>query len=198
MLAYLGYLSDVRRAYLLGLGGQGDASLVVVDQRGQPLFVHDGTRPAADFLSPDNGFSLADPAKQKVFDKVVKIAVRGMRSAPILAETSPGLVSLLHAKPIRDQQVSVLFNLARAIVFVRECRVWSNRVSESLREAFGLTEKESRVAILSGQGKNPREIASEMGISYETVRSHLKSIFAKMGVKRQAEVAFLVARMESD
>ena len=53
---------------------------------------------------------------------------------------------------------------------------------------YGLSRAESRVAVLLGQGQRLEQIAEALGLTYETVRKHLKQIFIKTGTDRQAEL----------
>ena len=57
---------------------------------------------------------------------------------------------------------------------------------------FSLTRSEARVAEGIIQGKSVKQLASELGLSTATVRSYLKSVFAKTGVHRQAELVSLL------
>ena len=77
---------------------------------------------------------------------------------------------------------------AHAVVLVSDCekRNGTNRVNLSV--AFGLTPAECRVAILLGDGLAPRNIAETIGVTENTVRSQVKSIYSKIGVRRQAEL----------
>ncbi|MCR8723599.1 helix-turn-helix transcriptional regulator [Frigidibacter sp. ROC022] len=62
-----------------------------------------------------------------------------------------------------------------------------------LRDRFGLTPAESRVALelLRGDGRNA--VAQRLGISPATVRSHMMHLFEKTGMTRQAELVRLLA-----
>jgi DNA-binding CsgD family transcriptional regulator len=53
---------------------------------------------------------------------------------------------------------------------------------------YGLSRAEARVAALLARGMRLEEIGEQLGIAYETVRKHLKQIFTKTGVSRQAEL----------
>lgn len=198
VMMYLRQLEETRLAYMAGLLGQNDASLTVVDAHGRPLFAHASVVGAQASMAESLGLRFGDGRKARMFERSLALASRGMRSPPIISEQTDGQITLVHVKPIRDRRISVLFNLARAVVFVREYRTQDKHIVMSLREVFGLTQQESRVAVLSGSGMNAREIAHEMGISYETVRSHLKAVFAKMGVNRQAEVSLIIARIDGE
>ncbi len=61
-----------------------------------------------------------------------------------------------------------------------------------LMRLYGLTASESRVAgeILRGSGID--EAATRLGLKRETVRTHLKHIFAKVGTTRQADLVRLL------
>jgi DNA-binding CsgD family transcriptional regulator len=48
------------------------------------------------------------------------------------------------------------------------------------------------VALLLGDGHAPRKIANMVGVADSTVRSQIKSIFSKTGVKRQGELIRLL------
>jgi DNA-binding CsgD family transcriptional regulator len=53
---------------------------------------------------------------------------------------------------------------------------------------YGLSRAEARVAALLGQGMRLEEVGQALGLTYETVRKHLKQIFAKTATDRQAEL----------
>lgn len=57
-----------------------------------------------------------------------------------------------------------------------------------LRDFFGLTAAESRALHGLVNGMTPAEIAAEAGLSPETIRAQIKSIFEKLDVHRQAEL----------
>lgn len=54
--------------------------------------------------------------------------------------------------------------------------------------ANGLTAAENKVALLVKQAKRNKEIADTLGIGEGTVRTHLRSIFAKLNIKSRAEL----------
>jgi DNA-binding CsgD family transcriptional regulator len=56
-----------------------------------------------------------------------------------------------------------------------------------------LSEAEARLAARLASGEALEMVAEQFGIAKETGRSQLKSIFAKTGVHRQAELVALLA-----
>jgi DNA-binding CsgD family transcriptional regulator len=67
-----------------------------------------------------------------------------------------------------------------------------------LKNRFGLTPAEVRLVLRLVSGDSLRSAAKALGIKYETVRTHLKSIFQKTGTRRQAELVIVVIRALSD
>ncbi len=62
-----------------------------------------------------------------------------------------------------------------------------------LRRLFGLTPAEARICEQLVQGRSVQQLAIDLDIEVDTVRTHLKKIFAKLGVNRQAELIAKVA-----
>ena len=63
-----------------------------------------------------------------------------------------------------------------------------------IRELFGLTRTEGVIVTMLLAGLTPKEIAFKQDSSLATVRTHIKSIFAKAGVRRQAELMTAILR----
>jgi DNA-binding CsgD family transcriptional regulator/PAS domain-containing protein len=63
---------------------------------------------------------------------------------------------------------------------------------EALSALTGLTSQESRIALMIAGGVSPKDGAAQLGISLNTVRSHINHIFQKTGVSDQQAVAKLV------
>ena len=64
-----------------------------------------------------------------------------------------------------------------------------------LTEMFKLTSTEARIALEMMEGLSSQDVASKLAISLNTVRNHVKSIFAKTEVGRQAELVALLMRI---
>lgn len=57
---------------------------------------------------------------------------------------------------------------------------------------YGLTAAEARLTTFLARGRRLDEAAEDLGITYETARTHLKRIFNKTGAERQTELVRLV------
>jgi DNA-binding CsgD family transcriptional regulator len=61
-----------------------------------------------------------------------------------------------------------------------------------LRELFGLTEAESRVAEAYLRVDTVKDVAQQLGVSANTVKTHLASVYLKTGCTRQAQLVRLL------
>lgn len=64
-----------------------------------------------------------------------------------------------------------------------------------LRSLFGLSQTEAAVASALGRGDSQEEIAQARHRSLETVRVQVRSIYRKLGVRRQAELVALLGQL---
>ena len=102
----------------------------------------------------------------------------------------PGLA--IHVKPVATREVDYRARRVAALVLVVD-PMNRRTVDPNLVQAMlGLTPTESQIASMLAAGRTPRQIAQITHREYGTVRTHLKSIFLKLGVSRQLEVAQLV------
>ena len=60
---------------------------------------------------------------------------------------------------------------------------------ERIASETRLTEREKEIAMAAALGKTDMEVAGALGISVTTVRTHLKHIFAKLGVSNRTQLA---------
>lgn len=64
----------------------------------------------------------------------------------------------------------------------------------ALKALYGMTEAEARLTFGLLQGARLEDYAERAGISMNTARTHLKSIFAKTETTRQAELVRLLSQ----
>jgi DNA-binding CsgD family transcriptional regulator len=77
-------------------------------------------------------------------------------------------------------------------VFIHDTSAAPRIQAVALAEAYGLTPRESQVAVLLGEGAGPASIAHSLQLGLGTVRNHLKSIFLKTGSRTQLALSAIV------
>ena len=68
-------------------------------------------------------------------------------------------------------------------------------LGQELRARYGLTESEASVTLALLNSGTLAHVADSLGISYETVRSHLRSAFIKTGTNKQKQLVALVLNL---
>jgi len=89
--------------------------------------------------------------------------------------------------PFRPRDGAIFSTVPVAMLFVSDPEL-STPGADILQSLFGLTSTEAAVANALAAGRSIAQIAQIFRISQNTVRSHIKSIFAKTGTCRQAEL----------
>lgn len=111
-------------------------------------------------------------------------------SIPIAARgEAPAMV--VHVVPIR-RRARDIFASAASIVLMTPVCARELPAASVIQGLFDLTAAETRVAQMIAQGETVDRIATHGQVSQETVRSHLKSVYSKTGVSRQASLAILL------
>lgn len=121
---------------------------------------------------------------------------RALQSA--LAERNGGALAAIRPSGQRDYIVVVAPTGSegepvagarpRKIVFITDLTVRPPARDDLLRQIWGLTAAEARVAMALLDGISPREIAERAAVSEATVRTQMRAVFDKTGTARQAEL----------
>jgi DNA-binding CsgD family transcriptional regulator len=140
--------------------------------------------------------TLASAAADALFAQSMSALHQGhvaaeVRSVPIAAQDDrPPMI--VHLVPIHGAARD-LFDRASAIVMVTPVVPAEVPTAEVLQGLFDLTPAEARIARGIGEGRTIDTIAGAFGVSRETVRNQLKAVLAKTGLRRQVELAALLA-----
>ena len=138
-----------------------------------------------------------DPADQ---DGLERLIIRALRIQERWRRSCAGLLTIhrqhcdrpLHLCVARVRSGSQPAEPAAALLISDEGA--NERHSPNLlRELYGLTTSESRLAAELLKGNSMEEAAAALEISVLTARSHLKKIFAKTGTNRQSQLLWLLA-----
>lgn len=86
-----------------------------------------------------------------------------------------------------------VFMLARAVLVILDPLAKLDATAAVIRELFGLTPAEARMALRIAAGEHLTDIVAAENITIETARSRLKLVLAKTGTHRQAELAILIS-----
>jgi DNA-binding CsgD family transcriptional regulator len=142
---------------------------------------------------------VADPAAKLALDRLTEqIAASADRSAltvdPIVIKRTGKLPIILRALPVPPAARSPFLG-ARAIFTFTAIEPRPRLDASLLNKVFGLTPAEARLAAALADGTNLETASERLGITRETARNQLKSVFLKTGTHRQSQLVALLARL---
>lgn len=140
--------------------------------------------------------SFVTPAAQAVLAEALALSGQRAtsfagRSIPVPGEGDrPPLVA--HLLPLRGAGRDI-FTGASLLLYLTPLAASKAPDVKLLEVLFDLTPAEARIAGLLVEGQSVAMIARAQAVTENTVRMHLKSVFAKTGVSRQSELVSLLA-----
>lgn len=121
-------------------------------------------------------------------------AKRGRNSGGVLKVTRPSGREPLQVlvSPLATREDWILRQPSVAAVFVTDPqRVALPEVSVPMTR--GLTPTEAKVAAALARGVSGKQICRELGISYNTLKTHARKVYAKTGTRRQTELVRFIS-----
>ncbi len=195
------------RLLAAGIGALDDLDVGVVFVRGSADVVY-ANRTAEEIFTKGDGLTIRDGhvhATESSEDAGLRQAIRNATAAAPSAICPTALPiprpSLRAAYQVVTtplvQSLPALMgmpspNAMMIIIDPEERRAISPTVLESL---YGLTPREAELASLVSTGAAVQMAAGDLGMSYETARSHLRRVFEKTCTSRQGELVALLARL---
>jgi DNA-binding CsgD family transcriptional regulator len=166
-----------------GQAGGGHPAIVVVGRGGELRAVTPAAREWQDRLDE------IAPGRFTVMMQVMAVGARSASSGAFRARMrdARGHWAIMQASPLiggEDDQIAVTIEPANG-----------DQLIGLLLTAYGLTSRERDICGEVIAGRSTSDIAGHLFISTNTVQDHLKSVFAKVGVRSRGE---LVARLRPD
>ena len=96
--------------------------------------------------------------------------------------------------PLRAGERPVFDRAPMAMVCVTDLEAGVNLPEQKLRDLFGLTQAETRLALALFEGATPKQAAARFGVSLNTAHVQLAHIFDKTGANRQVDLMRLMMR----
>ena len=202
--AKLNRMTSERDVYA-GAVNQLSVATIILDEQGRLL---NSNAVAKALLAQKGGLSLRDEhlyiegrdinkELQQALDIIIKAqqsgatsVVRALRVPRPACRSDLGLV----IRPVPASQWSEGQSSPCAAVFISDPDLEESASQQVIGDLFELTPAEAKLAILLARGLSLAQASAAQNISQHTVRAQLKSIFAKTGVSRQAELVRLVLK----
>ena len=150
----------------------------------------------------------ATPAQTQLLRQAVQETDRAARGASLqpratlrLARPSGRKDLVVRASPVSPSVASTfgVGELVTVVLFIHDPEEDEPPlVQDILAQAMDLTNAEAAVAVRIWEGDGVVDAARELGISPNTVKSHLKSVYGKAGVDRQSALVRRIAMLVAD
>lgn len=170
---------------------------ILIDDRGRVIKINNEARRHLGAGICINRGCLA--ATDRSSNPALQELVKGM-SAPRSALGRGAALARRGAQPLLAYSVQIgrrqeEFGAASGILLLVDPQSYREPPQLLLRQLFGLTPAEARLAAGLAKGLDLQEISEFYAVSVGTLRVQLKSIFAKTQTKRQAQLVVLLARL---
>jgi two-component system response regulator DevR len=143
-----------------------------------------------DFRLPDGTGSEAAAVIRKVRPEAKMIFLtREDSDAARFAAVQSGASAFLHKSKAASDVVATIRDVARGKMLITPRTIATLLAKHRAidRQLDSLTAREKEVLREIADGRSSRSIAAEMGISYTTVRTHIRSLGIKLGVHSKLE-----------
>lgn len=146
------------------------------------------------FFNPSNHEALAHARARLLESRASQVIVKFVQTddddphfaymSP-LAETPPELI--LGIDGVDRASAALIFPAVEA----------TDHLWRTIRESFGLTPAETRLAARLKDGLTLKEAAEDLNVSLNTVRNQLRAVFEKMGLNRQSDLVRALAQLSA-
>jgi tripartite-type tricarboxylate transporter receptor subunit TctC/DNA-binding CsgD family transcriptional regulator len=178
--------------------------VILVDRQGKVLFANAAARMLAKSRSPFriSGAEIKtnSPPLTAQLGRLIQKAAAGAASNHLLLPLSGDGRSLhIRISSVRGKDICAFSSphtdSVVAILHISDPRIGASVPVKSLIDAYGLTEAEARVAIAVTQGLPMTRTARDIGLSPNTIKTHMRHIFVKTGTSGQVQLAMLLTAL---
>jgi DNA-binding CsgD family transcriptional regulator len=177
------------------------SGIVLLDRRARIVYANSAARS----LGADGGalclrnsmVTTRSASHSQRLDELIRAVLRGKPTASMsLPRSTDGGLLTIFLSSVRGRDVGRFadINMPDAAVLVVIVNP-ANRADIPIgwvMDAYGLTQAEARVAVAASSGSTVFESATQLGLSPNTIKTHLRKVFAKTGISRQTELVRLM------
>jgi DNA-binding CsgD family transcriptional regulator len=195
-------IAEAKESALTGLLDRLSTALVLMDGSGRPVFANKAAERLAESgdieLRCDGLAAGTDAATRSLREAIAAVSAEAVAESRnvCLGRTTSRLPLLATVLPFAEFEIALPGCAApRAAVFISEPERADAVDRRAVSQLFGLTPRETDVAVLLAEGMSLDGIAERLGLGRGTVGSHLKRAFDKTDTHSQAALTALVGRI---
>jgi DNA-binding CsgD family transcriptional regulator len=178
--------------------------VILLDRRARPMYVNAAARSfaASGGILRLHGAIIAtcSPPYSRRLDELIGAAMRGAPAAAMsVPRPSDGHLLTVLVSSVRGRDIDRFADFrmpdAAVLLFIVDPANRAGIPVSWMMDGYGLTNAEARVALAASSGLTIPETANRLGVSENTIKTHLRRVFAKTGTSRQSELARLTAAL---
>ena len=136
--------------------------------------------------------NIQSPAQAEQLKASVRLCVsKNVPTRHLLVQRSSGSDINLSITPLPSESGLVPGDRA-ALIVVEDSLHRKRGAIEVFRATYDFTPAENRIALLLLEGKDLREIAADLHLTRNTLKTHLRHMFQKTGARRQTELVCML------
>jgi DNA-binding CsgD family transcriptional regulator len=178
--------------------------VIILDRKASVLFAN----VAARGLETEGAMRLrqpittSSPAHSQRLTELIKLTLNGGAGGTMsFPRDVDGHLLTIMASPIRSRDTGRFsdagFRDAAVLLFIVDPANRRSIPLGQIMDAYGLSQAEARVALAMSSGNTVGEAAEWLNLSPNTIKTHLRRVFAKTATGRQVELAALIASVGS-
>jgi DNA-binding CsgD family transcriptional regulator/PAS domain-containing protein len=180
-----------------------DSAMILLDSLGQCCFLNKAARGMLDrrdgLTFSNNRISATDSREASKLLSVIRKASADTRrtdkeSGTLRITRERGKPLHVRVVPFPGERLGHRSQFA-AIALIGDPNQGITVPPQMLQTIYGLTPAEARLSVMLSKGQSMAEAAAANGVTDETVRSQLKSVFHKTGTRRQSELISLLVSL---
>ncbi len=174
--------------------------VIVLDRRGRTLFANAAAQSfeAEGLVTFRPVISTYSQSHSQYLAALVRAALRGAPGGAMsIPRRGNGRLLTVLVSSVRSKEVGRLADSGikdvAVLLFIVDPASRTSIPLPQIMDAYGLTRAEARVALAASSGSTILETAQLLELSPNTIKTHLRRVFAKTATSRQAELAGLIA-----
>jgi DNA-binding CsgD family transcriptional regulator len=178
------------------------AGVILLDRRARPIYVNAAARSltASDGALRLHGATVAtySAPHSRRLDELIRGAMRGAPAGAMsIPQPNDGRLLTVLVSRVRGRDIDRFADFrmpdAAVLMFIVDPANRAGIPVSWMMDSYGLTKAEAKVALAASSGLTIPETAGQLGVSQNTIKTHLRRVFAKTGTSRQSELARLTA-----
>src|ERR1700682_4697774 len=183
------FLEDDPRLELVGEAADGEEGVRLARETRPDVVLMDLLLPKLD------GIGATEKIRQELPDTQVIALTSVLEDESVVGAVKAGAIGYLLKNTEGDELLNAIHAAAGEVRLSPEASARLLREIRSPQSPETLTERETEVLRLLAEGKANKEIARTLRISEHTIKSHVHSLLAKLGMQSRTQAALYAARI---